>query len=428
MGSVDQSYQLLGARYVRKQLRALSREIEGARKAEDLECVHQARVASRRLRSAMRVFGDGFPAKKVKTWRREIRRVTEGLGSARDKDVQIELVAAFLSEVTDAEKRPGIERLLLRLRQQRERIQPKVVKALKRLRDRGVLKDMRATTKAMLSELNGRDVTIQSPFVFVRAERLIIRRLEKLLAYQDCLSDPADKPRHHAMRIATKRLRYTMEICRPVYDGELDEAVTAAKHLQELLGDIHDCDVWIDALPEFMEQERERTLEYCGSAEPLAQLAAGIEHLRQQRQKHREETFIELGRYWRQLSDRGLWDGLVATILSRVSEPARPAAPAAQQADVPSEPGASAEQAPADEAPAEPRAPQAPPGAEAPADLGEEAPAADAQPAERPAEGPPASAYEPVVSTDGPADRTQPDAPVASGPGGEAGGSQQPVQ
>jgi len=414
MGSVDQSYQLLGARYVRKQLRALDRRIEGARKAEDIECVHQARVASRRLRSAIRMFGDGFPAKKLKKWRKEIRRVTDGLGSARDKDVQIEFVAAFLSDVTEPEKRPGIERLLLRLRQQREALQPKVVKALKRLQGSGVLKDMRATTKAMLSELSGRDVTIQSPFVFLRAERLIIRRLEKLLAYQDCLSDPADKQRHHEMRIVTKRLRYTIEICRPVYDGELDEAVTAAKHLQELLGDIHDCDVWIDALPEFMEQERERTLEYCGSAEPLEQLAPGIEHLRQQRRKHRDETFLELGRYWQQLSDRGLWDGLAATVLSRVSESARPAAAAAEQADVPSEP----EPTPAEEAP---------PGAEAPAEVAEEAPPAPAEPAEAPAEGPPASAYEPVLRSEPVAEPTQPDAPAASGPDGEPGPPPQPV-
>jgi CHAD domain-containing protein len=421
MGSIDQSYQLLGARYVRKQLRALDRQIEGARKAEDIECVHQARVASRRLRSAIRMFGDGFPAKKLKKWRKEIRRVTEGLGSARDKDVQVEFVAAFLSGVTEAEKRPGIERLLLRLRQQREALQPNVVKALKRLRDCGVLKDMRATTKAMLSELSARDVTIQSPFVFLRAERLIIRRLEKLLAYQDCLSDPADKQRHHEMRIVTKRLRYTMEICRPVYDGELDEAVTAAKHLQELLGDIHDCDVWIDALPEFMEQERERTLEYCGSAEPLEQLAPGIEHLRRQRQKHRDETFLELGRYWQQLSDRGLWDGLVATILSRVSEPARPAAP--EQADVPSEP----EPAPADEAPPQPEAPEAPRSAEAPAEVAEEAPPAPAEPAEAPAEGPPASAYEPVLRSEEVAEPAQPDAPVASGRDDEPGPPPQPV-
>ncbi|MGB2824940.1 MAG: CHAD domain-containing protein, partial [Phycisphaerae bacterium] len=359
MGSVDESYKLLGARYVRKQVRALGRQLAGARKAEDVECVHQARVASRRLRAAVKVFLDCFPAKKTGNWRKEIRRVTAGLGDARDKDVQIEFVTKFLSGVTDPARRPGIERLLLRLRQQREALQPMVVKAVRRLEGSGVLKDMGATTKAVLSALKDKDVTIRSPFVFLRAERLIIRRLEKLLTYQDCLSDPTDKPRHHEMRIVTKRLRYTMEICRPVYDGQLDEAVTAAKHLQELLGDIHDCDVWVEALPEFMEQERARTLAYCGSAEPLEVLRPGIDHLRQQRQKHRDETVVELTQYWRQLSDRGLWDGLVATVLSHVNEPVQPAAPAGEQADVPCE----AQTRPPDEArPADgPQEPQASP-------------------------------------------------------------------
>ena len=84
-----------------------------------------------------------------------------------------------------------------------------------------------------------------------RTRRHVLRQLDELLRQQDSLADPDDRERHHAMRIAAKRLRYTLEISRPVYPGRLDEAVEAIKRVQTLLGDIHDCDVWLDHLDAF---------------------------------------------------------------------------------------------------------------------------------------------------------------------------------
>ena len=92
---VDESYQLWAAQYLRKQIRQLRAQIEGIRQAEDSEYVHRARVASRRLRAALRMFGDCLPPKKLKDWRKAIKAVTKELGDARDKDVQV----AFLEKV-----------------------------------------------------------------------------------------------------------------------------------------------------------------------------------------------------------------------------------------------------------------------------------------------------------------------------------------
>ena len=93
--SVDESYRFLAAKYVRRQAKQLAEQLEGVRAAEDVEFVHRARVASRRLRAAMRMFRDCFDAQQWKRWRRHLRRVTAGMGDARDKDVQI----VFLHEV-----------------------------------------------------------------------------------------------------------------------------------------------------------------------------------------------------------------------------------------------------------------------------------------------------------------------------------------
>ena len=90
--SWDSSYRFLAAGHIRRQAKQLAEQLDGVRAAEDIECIHRARVASRRLRSALKMFSDCFRGKMVKRWRKQIRRITRELGDARDKDVQIDFL------------------------------------------------------------------------------------------------------------------------------------------------------------------------------------------------------------------------------------------------------------------------------------------------------------------------------------------------
>src|SRR5512139_634438 len=123
MNETLDSYYLFGLEALQERLPALANEIEGVRAAEDIEYVHRMRVASRRIRNALALFGDELPRKHYAAWRDEMRRITRALGAARDTDVQIARVQDFLQQVVDESQRAGIERLLLRLRQQRTRLQ-----------------------------------------------------------------------------------------------------------------------------------------------------------------------------------------------------------------------------------------------------------------------------------------------------------------
>ena len=78
-----------------QRLDALLAEVDGVRSGEDIECVHRMRVASRRLRSVLRLFGECFKGKRGKRWRKAVRKVTATLGEARDLDVQLELLEAL---------------------------------------------------------------------------------------------------------------------------------------------------------------------------------------------------------------------------------------------------------------------------------------------------------------------------------------------
>jgi CHAD domain-containing protein len=55
--------------------------------------------------------------------------------------------------------------------------------------------------------------------------------------------DPQEKEALHDMRIAAKRLRYLLEITEPCFGRPAKKGAKIARGLQDLLGEIHDCDV-----------------------------------------------------------------------------------------------------------------------------------------------------------------------------------------
>jgi len=296
--AIDKGHRLLGARFLRKHAKRLEGQLEPACAASDIEAVHQARVASRRLRAALAMFADCFPSGSIKRWRKAIRRVTRGLGPARDQDVQILFLAEHLAQLTDAAHTRGVAMLLGRLQRDRDRYQPKVVRVVGRFQRSGVLEEMIDATKAICSRAKAKGVDVRSPVAIKHADTCLAERLAEVRGHAKGLDNPADVKEHHAMRIAAKRLRYTLEMVSPVFAGEIERSLAAAKELQTLLGEIHDYDVWDGQIERFEEKMRRRTLDYFGSDGPFAPLEAGLEHLRTHCRLRRREVFEQLCRFW----------------------------------------------------------------------------------------------------------------------------------
>jgi CHAD domain-containing protein len=98
---------------------ALWKAIPAAVAGDDIEGVHDVRVASRRLRAAMDVAVDCFPSDWYRPLHRTAKDITGALGAVRDLDVQIEAFA-FERLNSPPEEWPGIDRLLTRLEAERE--------------------------------------------------------------------------------------------------------------------------------------------------------------------------------------------------------------------------------------------------------------------------------------------------------------------
>lgn len=298
----DAAEQAYGAAAVLERLEPLEREADGVRQGEDIECLHRMRVASRRLRTALRAFADCLPHRPLAVWRREVRRITRALGDARDLDVQLE----FLGTCRPARSvyRPGLARLRLRLAQRRAKLQRRVVRRLDEFEAVGVAESMRDRLSGIANP------AARSAALGRRAEREIAAHLDELLSFQPYVSDPRRVAELHQMRIAAKHLRYSLELFRPLFAGRFERQIDAAKDIQQKLGELHDADVWRELLPRFAERERERTEKFFGSARPFARLLPGIEWLMRRVSRLRRSHYRAFAAAWHSYEAAGVWDEL----------------------------------------------------------------------------------------------------------------------
>ena len=84
------------------------------------------------------------------------------------------------------------------------------------------------------------------------ARRILAVRIDEVYSYDGLVADPANITELHDMRIACKRLRYLLEIFAIAFDDDLEPFIDGVRELQDLLGDIHDCDVQIPMLEDHL--------------------------------------------------------------------------------------------------------------------------------------------------------------------------------
>ena len=107
----DATYVQAAHTAIRQQLQELMDNLPGTRQGDDVEALHDMRVASRRLRAALSVFAAAFPPKPFLALEKQVARVTDSLGVVRDADVLIEFVTQARDAAPESE-RVGIDAYL----------------------------------------------------------------------------------------------------------------------------------------------------------------------------------------------------------------------------------------------------------------------------------------------------------------------------
>jgi CHAD domain-containing protein len=308
----DDSLQKYAAKAVLKRTRSLARQIRSARQRTEVETVHDLRVASRRLSTTLTLFESQFPRRRIRSWGKRLRRLRRALGKARDLDVQEAFLRDFLRQsheflggLAEVELRPGIERLAARVRGWRSERRRKVPKAVRRFEKRDVLPELKRAAKDLQTACHSSKADGHA--VRSRAQAAILEHLEDLLALEPCLGQPGAAAEHHAMRIAAKHLRYALEVFLPLYGARAARFIATARQCQDRLGEIRDCDVWVEFLPQFLDAEKARP----GADTSDASIAPGILFLQDDRRRWRQRLFKDFVVFWQKLRRDHLWEALV---------------------------------------------------------------------------------------------------------------------
>ena len=98
---------------------------------------------------------------------------------------------------------------------------------------------------------------------------VLLVRLQELLDLAESARDGENVEALHDLRIAAKRLRYTLEIFAPALGAEAVGLLVTVEELQERLGAIHDLDVRLVLLRKSLARERARELKKADKRSPV---------------------------------------------------------------------------------------------------------------------------------------------------------------
>jgi CHAD domain-containing protein len=211
----------------------------------DPEGVHSMRVASRRLRGALRDFMPYLRKRGLTSIQKQLRQIAGALGDVRDQDVAIKALEDIQTKIP-SEFASTLKQYIDARKEVRDRAREEL---------KAMLEDSRLTQ--LDSEFHAgvdRATTVAEPkpqalppVTFLNMSReVILERLKELEKLSNGLFQPFDVETLHEMRIAAKRLRYAVELFQQCWGRSIASYAKRAARIQTTLGDLHDCDVWIE--------------------------------------------------------------------------------------------------------------------------------------------------------------------------------------
>jgi CHAD domain-containing protein len=242
--------------------RALHRQLPLAIDGDD-RGVHQARVATRRLREAVPVLTTGIRGSKGKKAAKKLRKLTQAMGTVRELDVTIALIDELAA--SDDLSRTALQDVRLHVDAERKARRETMLERLGHV-------DTDKLNRRLISVGEAVAASESEAWRQALAGRLVKRA--KHLAVQIGAAGQLYAPEHlHQVRIAVKKLRYGLELA-------ADAGITAAvakvrelKRVQEILGRLHDLQVLQTHVAEVQVSAPGRTAPHQG----LAAIAGRIE-------------------------------------------------------------------------------------------------------------------------------------------------------
>jgi CHAD domain-containing protein len=208
---------------------AFEEHMAGARAGEDPLHVHQMRVATRRMRAALRLFADVLPAE-AGSLNDELKWIAGQLGAARDLDVQVRRLRETAAELGLSE---AVVPYGAWLDEQRQRAQAELVSAIASPRFEQLRQQLHHQQAWSLNP------EVDAP-LFDEAPRRLRRSFRQLRQRAKRIDKHSPATDLHQVRIGAKRLRYAAEFFEIAYGKPADRLAGLLVLLQDRLGDLQD--------------------------------------------------------------------------------------------------------------------------------------------------------------------------------------------
>jgi CHAD domain-containing protein len=211
--------------------------------------VHDMRVASRRLRSALTDFMPYVRKRFLDHSLKDMKGIGDALGEVRDLDVAIGSLENLAGKTPD-DVRNFLSEIVEEQKTSRRKKRKDLKQVLRRTQLKQIESDFAAAVDSATSEPQ-RKKRVSGEMSYEKLGRSIlvghVKEIEKL---SKGLYQPFDVESLHTLRIAFKGLRYSVEIFEPCWGRHLTTFAKRAAGLQTSLGKLHDCDVWIESFGE----------------------------------------------------------------------------------------------------------------------------------------------------------------------------------
>jgi CHAD domain-containing protein len=227
----------------------------GTRDGEDAEELHDMRVATRRMRAAVRVFGDHLDADVIKPYLRVMRQTGRELGTVRDLDV-FRIKAQANADSLPEGQQSSLDPLFEAWEIERARARAELVAFL----DENKYQLFKEKFEHFLRTPGAgakREISADGEPLPVRVRDIlpgvVFERLAMVRAFdKDITSGAAPIARFHQLRIASKGLRYTLEFFQEVLGPDSKRLIDVTKRVQDHLGDLQDASVACEVLLGFL--------------------------------------------------------------------------------------------------------------------------------------------------------------------------------
>jgi triphosphatase len=218
---------------LRRQCAAMLAHEPGTRLGEDPEELHDMRVATRRMRAALKLFSGALP-EQASFYRHELKWVAGALGDVRDLDVQIEHLEELSSK--QEEDREAFGEVVEALEERRAEAHERMLEALNSDRYERFVSAFAGMLRRGPEGEEHEEGVVNEPITAV-APDLVSRRYRKWRKSGKNLSEESPPEDYHEFRKEGKQLRYALEFLTDVYgEKPTDRLVKPLKEVQDGLG------------------------------------------------------------------------------------------------------------------------------------------------------------------------------------------------